>query len=516
MNYRIIFLIVFVPISFPLNSQTLAPCGTTPYKSPWLKEYQQHPLPSTSRSNQDDILYLPMAVHSVGEDDGDGHFGTVRILDAFCQLNADFQESDIQFYLTEDIRLINNSAIYEHDSIHFMGLYMLENDLPNALNTYLVQNPAGNCGYNLPWASMTVAKLCANTTSSTWAHEVGHHFTIQHPFLGWEMGISYDGSIAPDYNQPAPEFVLYNYTIFKDQPFVDTLIIDTAIVEKLDGSNCHIAADGFCDTAPDYLTGRWECNSSGESRTLQTDPNGATFRSDASLIMGNAEDGCSRRFTPQQIAAMRTYVQEQRQDLFINPLAFQEPTTATATLLFPIGSSDVPVDAVELSWEEVPNATRYIIQISRLSSFPEGLTTTHETDQTSILIENLITERDYHWRVRAYNAFHTCTEFSASEEFEVVKSVTSVNTIKQLEDLQILPTLQQAGKPIQVILESNSSFTGTLEVVNLFGQSFYNEEVTIRNKKEVFAIPTATLPSGLYYVGIRTNKGLFYQKIVIE
>ncbi len=457
-----------------------------------------------------------MTVHSLGEDDGEGHFGRTKILDAFCQLNTDFQESNIQFYLTEDIRIVNNSAMYAHDSIYLMGLFMLENDLPNSLNTYFVQNPAGNCGYNLPWASMAVAKLCAKTTSSTWAHEVGHHFTIQHPFLGWEMGISYDGSIEPDFSEPAPEFVLYNYTIFKDQPFVDTLIVDTAIVEKLDGSNCHIAADGFCDTAPDYLTGRWECNSSGESRTLQTDPNGDTFRSDASLIMSNSEDGCSRRFTPQQIAAMRAYVLEQRQDLFVNPFAFQQPTSAPTTLLFPLASSEVPVDAVELSWETVPHATQYIIQISRLSSFPDGLTTTYGTNQTSLLIEDLTTERNYHWRVRAYNAFHTCTEFSPSEEFEVVESLTSVATIEGLVEMQVLPTAQEIGQPIQVVVATNQPLTGKLKLINSAGVTLYSTTFQRTIDSTTFQVSTQNLTSGLYFVGIQTATGFVYEKVVLH
>ena len=301
MTNRTFFSIILLFFVIGAFGQSLQPCGTPAYKDPWLKTYQQRSPEAQVRSNQDSILYLPMTVHSIGEDDGDGHFGTVKTLDAFCILNEDFRASNIQFYLADDIRLTNNTAIYEHDSVYLAGLFMRENDIPNTLNTYILKDPAGNCGYNLPWASMTVAKICAGKDNHTWAHEVGHHFTIQHPFLGWEGGISHDGSIAPDYNEPAPDFVVYNYTIFKDQPFIDTLMIDTAFVEKMDGSNCHIAADGFCDTAPDYLTGRWECRGE-ESRTTQTDPNGVSFKSDASLIMSNSQDECKTRFTPQQLS----------------------------------------------------------------------------------------------------------------------------------------------------------------------------------------------------------------------
>jgi len=473
---RTFFSIILLFFVIRVFGQSLQPCGTPAYKDPWLKTYQQRSPEAQVRSNQDSILYLPMTVHSIGEDDGDGHFGTVKILDAFCILNEDFRASNIQFYLADDIQLTNNTAIYEHDSFHLTGLFMLENDIPNTLNTYILKDPAGNCGYNLPWASMTVAKACAGKNNHTWAHEVGHHFTIQHPFLGWEGGISHDGSIAPDYNEPAPDFVVYNYTIFKDQPFIDTLIIDTAFVEKMDGSNCHIAADGFCDTAPDYLTGRWECRGE-ESRTTQTDPNGVSFKSDASLIMSNSQDECKTRFTPQQIAAMRAYIQEERQDLFMNPSPLELAVEDTPILLSPTGGEDIPVEAVELTWEAVTNATRYIVEISRLRSFPEGLTDTYETDESRLLVDDLVTERNYFWRVRPYNFFHTCTAFSEEAAFEVVESVTSVAAIDGLESMRVQPTIQLVGSPIQILLQTTHSITGDLEVVNSLGQTVYSKTI---------------------------------------
>mgnify|MGYP000043822657 FL=1 len=87
---------------------------------------------------------------------------------------------------------------------------------------------------------------------------------------------------AGTFSEPAPETVLYNYTLFKDSLILDTLIIDTAYVEKVDGSNCEYAADGFCDTPPDYLAYRWTCNqSTGTSFGTMLDPNGESFKSDA-------------------------------------------------------------------------------------------------------------------------------------------------------------------------------------------------------------------------------------------
>jgi len=191
-----------------------------------------------------------MTVHNVGNDEGILHTDVLDILDAFCTLNEDFAQANIQFYLKEGIQHINSSALNEHDSVLAGGLLMMQFDQPNTINSYIVKDAAGNAGYNLPWASSVVNKAFINGRDHVWAHEIGHQFTLPHPFFGWENGVSYDNSATFNYNDPAPEYVLADYTIFKDTLWGDTLIIDTVLVEKMDGSNCHLAADGFCDTSP--------------------------------------------------------------------------------------------------------------------------------------------------------------------------------------------------------------------------------------------------------------------------
>ena len=114
---------------------------------------------------------------------------------------------------------------------------------------------------------------------------MGHNLSIQHPFLGWE-GNTFD------YSLPTPTEVYYDYTYFQDTLILDTLIIDTAFVELMDGSNCTFAADGFCDTPPDYLSNRWQCKPDSQSIILQKDPNGVDFYSDGINFMSYAFNVC--------------------------------------------------------------------------------------------------------------------------------------------------------------------------------------------------------------------------------
>ncbi len=259
------FLLAFA-FSLSLFSQSEpAPCGTNLGISPWLRDFQSR-IHETPRN--DDMLFLPVQVHVVGTDEGNGYFSRNAVLNAFCTLNADFEQANMQFFLANPINYINNSDYYEHD---FDGGFdmMDENNFPNVINCYIVEDPAGNCGYFFPGVDgIALNKGCTQPNDHTWAHEVGHFLSLPHPFRGWE------GVEEFDYSEPAP-------TMWGNRR-----------VERLDGSNCGFAGDGFCDTAADYLNYRWSCNSSGESSVQQTDPSGATFFSDGRLFMSYSNSAC--------------------------------------------------------------------------------------------------------------------------------------------------------------------------------------------------------------------------------
>lgn len=509
------FLQIFPLLLLPILTFAQAPssCGTPTIKSSWLKQYQQRSATSLKGLDKDSsLLYIPMTVHNVGTDEGENHTDILKVLDAFCTLNEDFAAANIQFYLKDGIQYINNAAFNEHDSVKTGGLFMKEYDVPNTVNTYIVKDAAGNGGYNLPWASSAVNKAFINRKDHVWAHELGHQFTLPHPFFGWEGGVSYDDSIPFDYQESAPEYVLANYTIFKDTLWGDTLIIDTVLVEKVDGSNCHIAADGFCDTSPDYLSVRWDCTREGVSETPQTDPNGVVFRSDASLIMSYAADDCASQFTPEQIAAMRSYLQEEQSDL-IEEVINEAPIVDLPQLNYPIAREAVPANAIDLSWEPVPNATHYVVQVGITSSFP-GSPGNFETTETSIRLPELPDNRRYYWRVRPYNLAYTCTDDSITESFEVT-GVTAIETIDGLEDLLIYPTVMAKGSPIKMELQTSQLLTAQVHVVDLTGRVLYTKDIKNSLGKQRLSIDTNTLSAGVYFVGINNGVGQTFERVVL-
>ena len=508
---QLIFISLLVPhVAF---LQVPSGCGTPTIKSNWLQQYQQRPNTLRKGLEEDTArLYIPMTLHNVGNDEGEIHTDILKILDAFCTLNEDFAPANIQFYLKGDIQYINNSAFNEHDSVLVGGLFMRQYDVPNTVNSYIVKDAGGNAGYNLPWASSAVNKAFIKKTDHVWAHELGHQFTLPHPFFGWENGVSHDQSTPHNYNDTAPEYVLANYTIFKDTLWTDTLIIDTVLVEKVDGSNCHLAADGFCDTSPDYLGVRWSCTINGVSEIPQTDPNGVAFRSDGSLIMSYAEDDCSGRFTPEQITAMRTYLQEEQANL-LNPPLLEAPITTVPLLNYPIGQEPVPANNIELSWEPVPNATHYVVQVGFNSSFP-GNPGNFETKETSIRLPELLIGRTFYWRVRPYNSFHTCTDHSVTESF-IVSELTGLETIDGLESVSIYPTAAALGNTINMELQTSQTLTGQINVVDLTGRVLYKQDIQNSLGYQRLEIATNSLAAGVYFINVSDGIGQYLQRVVL-
>lgn len=393
------------------------PCGTPTVKDPWLSSFQKR-LP-VLEGRSDTLIYVPMTIHNVGKDDGSGFFRESAILDAFCRLNTDFQETNIQFYIKDTIIYHRRSDWYDHGSVLDGAFMMFDANVDGTLNTYIVANPAGNCGYNLPYAGIAMNTGCMGASDHTWAHEVGHAFSLPHPFLGWEGDVY-------SYRDETPTRVTYDYTFFKDSLILDTTIIDTAFVEFVERKNCLIAGDGFCDTPPDYLSRRWQCNTGdGSSVELQKDPDNVDFRSDGTLFMSYATDACSNRFSSDQKAAMLANIRE-RKPYLIDELTPEPVINDLPVLLLPEDGSTAGIDGAFFSWNEVENATGFVFQISR---FPDFRFIQEEivTHNTNLIVNGLRNGIRYYWRVRPFNSYDACKGYSNIRSFTASEMVSTTD-----------------------------------------------------------------------------------------
>ncbi len=502
-----LLLIFFLGVNSTTSAQKTAlfPCGTPAKKSIWLDKYQQSPdlYPKAGET----LLYVPLSIHLLATDDGAGYFRMNQLLDALCTLNNDYAAANLYFYIQGDIDYINQTSWYEHETVLEGAEMMFQNDIPGTLNCYFVSDPAGNCGYNLPYASVAIAKSCASPNDHTWAHEVGHALSLPHPFLGWEGGQTHDGSMPPVFSSPAPVTVTYDYTFFQDTLILDTLIIDTTFVELVDRSNCHIAADGFCDTPSDYIANRWQCNNEGVSSFTQTDPNGEIFRSDGSLIMSYSDDQCANRFSTEQINAMRANLLDEHADWLENQDPIADISSVPA-LIAPTEGEPVQFNHVFLEWAAVENATSYLVLVSKLSSFNASLTDVFITTQPNILIESLSDNKNYYWKVRPYNSHAFCTNYSAYETFHTENMVATQN-IQWQGSIHLSPTFIHKGQTIQLAVEHLSTKEATIEIMNTTGQMIYKNQLPLQNKN-IIPLPE-TITSGAYFLVVKsgTNQAVF-------
>lgn len=486
MTYRFIpFLLAFLFTAGLFAQQDLYPCGTQDGRVPWLRAYQQNP---DAYERSGNTLYVPLTIYIVGTDAGTGYFSERALFDAFCTLNNDFAESNIQFYIKGNLRYLDNTSYYDHnweDGLEMMQFHRVW----NTLNCYIVDSPAGNCGYSRYDVGISMAKSCMGIGDHTWAHEVGHFLSLPHPFFGWE-------GYEHDYSQPAPSQ------------------IDNRMVEKMDGSNCNHAADGFCDTPADYLNFRWTCDTEGQSTLVQHDPDSVAFSSDGTLIMSYSNDACAARFSTDQMAAMEANVLSEKQaylnqDPILDPIEFVENVA-----IQPAPEEVVDVyDLVEFSWEPMPNATHYWLEISPISSFAVVFFR-YTVEGTSFVTDELKSDKKYYWRVRAYNAFNTCPIYSEKSSFET-GLVSSTPTIEAISSWNIFPNPSVEGQTVEMSLNADETLDLEVSIVDVTGKVLKNFQWATAFGQNKVNIATEDLTAGLYFVQLRSEKGTLSRKMVI-
>lgn len=467
-------------------------CGTVG-ASPWLTQYQNNRDDIQYRSGDSAWLYVPMTIHIVGDDAGDGYYPLDFIFRIVCQMNEQYVDARIQFYLMpgDGIRYLNNSTWYKHD---FDGGSELinSNRLPDRLNAFVVADPAGNCGY--AWQdAIVLGRNCSTFGNTTWAHEVGHHLSLPHPFVGWE-GTSWN------FQNPAPDSVGGN------------------AVERVDGSNCYEAGDRFCDTRPDYLSYRWPCDGNFESQFPLTDPAGATFRSDASLYMGYSYDECASRFTLEQIAAMRAnlYTEHASYLQIMEPMAEIADDTMVQ-LISPIDSVTVQYDKFDLHWHKVPNATYYLVDVSFTKSFaPKMVLETVYNDTTLHITTPIPNNRIMYWRVRAYSEWDVCqSDDNVQLGVFRTRNLSATNELENVLVADLTPNPVSGGQSATLLLITEESSKAQLQVSDMAGRLCQQIEVRLSAGENVLDIPTNHLQAGLYTVTLRNEKGAIIRRLVV-
>lgn len=492
MNKYYLILLVLCCTLTAFAQQPLHKCGTEEGRSEWLREYQKNPA-AHARSNGEPI-WVPVQIHIVGTDNGGGYYSDSNVKRAFCELREDFEPTDIELYLAGPFNYVNSSQLYEHET--FEEGYEIMDDIdtqfPDVVNVYIAEGAAGNCGYASFWNNRVVLAInCIAPESATWAHEMGHVFSLPHTFDG--------NSYSPD---------------------DDLTKIAPAYFERADSSNCAESGDYFCDTPADYLGFRWFCQDDSTSVFDLIDPDSVVFRAHGNYYMSYANDECMDAFSPEQMGAMHAFVLEERPEFLKEGLTFDTVSVTEMVNITPPDTGEMVLGGDQrLSWSPLDNVSFYEIQVSRFPTFSysDFRGTTQDTFINIDLNANLLEDKTYYWRVKVYNAAYICESyFLPNNSFNTVPAwPLSIDDNDFAEAVNIIPNPVSADKTALLTYTIDQSQEIQINLVGLTGQQLSTQSLRANAGKNEQTIDLNGLPAGVYYVVIRGEKGKAVQKVVV-
>lgn len=382
-----IFILFFISFSTTfLLAQT--PCSTEyPVEMEnWLKAYKANNPSASYQKSSSTTLYVPIVAHIVGDDNGLGYYRSDHLQASFYNINDQFADVDIFFYL-KDVNYINNTSLYEHTGSY--NTVMRNTKYPDALNMYFVLDPSGACGYFSGWTDIVaIRNSCGDLDNTTIAHEIGHYMSLPHTFYGWE-----------------------NRDPYNDSP--------RSTDERVSGSNCSSSGDYFCDTPADFISDRWNCPYNNSKLDYAGDP----YQPDGELYMSYANDNCQNYFSNEQIDAMRYYLQNNNRrtgHLGYIPSNFDSLGAPTPTFPANNGNYKPPLNHVELRWEGVEGADYYSVLITQGANPNFFLfDTIVKKDSAIVLRGGLPTNYTLRWKVAAFHEGNTKGTYCDYQTFSV-------------------------------------------------------------------------------------------------
>lgn len=464
-------------------------------------------------TSRDDVTYIPITWHLIGRNDGSGKASIADVLDLMCSLNRDFEVANFHFYIKKINLGINSTSVYNDPFQAFNGIFNFQQD-PEAINIFIPksadndpndgQNTLGAYYGSKDWLMMGQTEV--NGTSATIAHEIGHFFNLPHPHLGWDSE-NYDEAV---HGNPAPAF----------SPAATP-------TELQDGSNCETAGDLICDTPPDYNFGFGWNNCNYNRGTM--DPNGDIVDPMEINFMGYFLN-CPRdeyTFTPMQIEIMQAdYMDNSPQTVHSNGRAYLHtnhvPTTTpidqAPVLISPLNDDPVPgATGVELQWEDVPGATRYLVEISRVASFAiDPIEVIAWGSSYSPVEYDFEENKRYHWRVTPWSNGYFCGPSSTTGSFTTGVGVSTKNP-EFVKSWTVFPNPVGADAKLTVNIHSDESFEAQFSLYNITGQlikSFGKQDIQLGDNNIELAIDGFN--NGVYTLAVRSEEGLLKKRIVVS
>ncbi|WCL80011.1 zinc-dependent metalloprotease [Saprospira sp. CCB-QB6] len=450
------------------------------------------------------IKYIPVKFHVVGDANGENTVPLTQVFAMLCDMNNDYRTQDVQFYMqgvTNSINFFNNSSVYNDGGAFGSQNIMFNNKSAGAINIFMsasVNNQVAS--YYTPSGDFVfVLNQMANGTSSTGTHEVGHFFTLNHTFYGWEGAdvTAYEPGNAPN--------------------LINGVAVERA-VRSGSSANCSSAADGFCDTPADYVSFRDNCPYTGGVK----DPSGVAIDPMESNFMSYYADACVDSFTAEQKAAMAADILS-RWNSFSAPTPNAVVSGAGLTAVTPANGGTVELNGdITLEWTAVPNATAYYVEVYRTffgsPIAPVAIELVYGATSLTIPEADLGYPKDYSWTVRPINQLNTCGATSPTQSFSTTAPVSSVigEEFNSMSEMRLMQN-PLTGSTAELLINLPKDLVGSLQVYSLDGR-----KVAGLDKIQFFAgdnaqlLEVGQLSNGIYMVVLNTPYGNLQQKLVIQ
>lgn len=438
----------------------------TPSQIQNLKLFQQKLQNNPQLNLQKSTQFVPLKVHIVGNSAGIGYYSISNLMLALCEINERFASVGFHFYLAQTVTYINDDALNRADFDAIYGV-AYEAKVPGMVNVYFHNAGSAWCGVYFGDLDIVLVKnSCQMPMATTLAHELGHFFGLPHTFLGWEGG-----------SAPSP-----------------------SDIERLDGSNCRSAGDGFCDTKADYVSQRWACPL---PYTL-SDPIGQIFKPDSSLYMNYASDYCHSRFSSEQILAMQNDLLNRR---ISKTSAFNSVLTPPQKITPLNLDSNVRTKNILFKWNAVPNAFAYHLQIARFGDW-NFLNVDRLVNDTFTQVD-LFGNWPFAWRVKAISEGNTCSVFGSIDTFFTSTQSTAVSEITEAN----LPSLFPNPVKNNEVLNLTQLGVGRINLYHAQGKLLHTTQT---NASGNVSIEMLGWEQGVYFIEFIGSNRRFIQRFVVQ
>ena len=456
------------------------------------------------------ITYVPIKYILVARTNGTGRVSEEAVLDMHCHLNEVYLDQEIQFYIKDGTfnTTINNDVVYSsHERAQNTIMNLNKDD--SAISCFLLQDaqrgtgPGNTLGYYTPqYDWMVVENGQVNGILQTLPHELGHFFSLLHPFNGYDSEPFESSSPGwPTAPVVAPGSSLGGQGSVRS--------------ELMDRSNCDTAGDYLCDTEVDYnanMVGSTSCIYSGGAK----DPNGVTIDPDETLIMAYFSDQCVERFTENQkevILADLASPERNRLEKGWTPSAID--VSSNVTIAYPTEDAvAVANGTLTVDWYDVPGATHYIFELGTNRFFNSS--ESFMIEGSSIELTDL-TNRQYFYRIRPFNPYNTCAPKTNAFSFTIVNNqATSTKEIDFVKNFSVFPNPANRNGEVFVSVLSNESFEGEVSIVDFTGKTIYRSFEKFVSGDNQIPVQLNIDANGVYLMLIKSDAGILKKKFVVN